>query len=73
MDIRILKDAASSDHVHIEYPPRLSVSDILKKLKGRISSLLQKDFLILKEDIGDSTFGHLVTERGVQVISQKSW
>jgi len=48
MDIRILKGAVSSDHVHIEYPPRLSVSVILKNLKGRSSRLLQKEFPDLK-------------------------
>ena len=45
-DIRILKGVVSKDHVHmhIEYPPNLSVSDIVKKLKGRSSRKLQIEF-----------------------------
>ena len=45
-DIRILKGVVSKDHVHmhIEYPPNQSVSDIVKKLKGRSSRKLQMEF-----------------------------
>ena len=45
-DIRILKGVVSKDHVHmhIEYPPSLSVSDIVKKLKWRTSRKLQMEF-----------------------------
>ena len=45
-DIRILKGVVSKDHVHmhIEYPPSLSVNDIVKKLKGRSSRKLQMEF-----------------------------
>jgi putative transposase len=45
-DIRILKGVVSKDHVHmhIEYPPNKSVSDIVKKLKGRSSRKLQMEF-----------------------------
>ena len=41
-DMRILKGVVSKDHVHlhIEYPPNKSVSDIVKKLKGRSSRKL---------------------------------
>ena len=51
MDIEILKGVVSKDHVHmhIEYPPKLSVSSILKQLKGRSSRLLQKEFPHLKK------------------------
>ncbi len=50
LDIRILKGVVSSDHVHLhlEYPPKLSVSEISKQLKGRSSSKLQKDYPQLK-------------------------
>ena len=50
-DITILKGAVSKDHVHmhIEYPPKLSVSDIVKSLKGRSSNLLQDEFPELKK------------------------
>ena len=45
-DIRILKGVVSKDHVHmhIEYPPNMSVSDIVKKLKGRTSRKLQMEY-----------------------------
>ena len=51
MDIRILKGAVSTDHVHmhIEYPASISVSEIVKMLKGRSSCLLQKEFPHLKK------------------------
>jgi len=50
LELRILKGVVSSDHVHmhIEYPPRLSVSEISKKLKGRSSTKLQKEYPELK-------------------------
>ena len=45
-DIRILKGVVGKDHVHIhiEYPPKKSVSDIVKKLKGRSSRKIQEEF-----------------------------
>ena len=46
-DVRILKGAVSKDHVHmlIEYRPSLSISDFVKRVKGRSSRLLQQEFL----------------------------
>ena len=48
-DIRILKGVISKDHVHIhiEYSPSKSVSDLVKRLKGRTSRRLQEEFLEL--------------------------
>jgi putative transposase len=45
-NVQILKGVVSKDHVHIhiEYPPSLSISDLVKKLKGRTSRLLQQEF-----------------------------
>ena len=45
-DVRILKGVVSKDHVHmhIEYPPSKSISDLVKGLKGRSSRMLQKEF-----------------------------
>jgi len=58
-DIRILKGVVSKDHVHmhIEYPPRISISNIVKKLKGRASRNLQREFPALNKDIGVATSG----------------
>ena len=51
LEIRILKGVVSSDHVHIhiEYPPKISVSEISKQLKGRSSSKLQMEFTHLRK------------------------
>src|ERR687893_731721 len=45
-DVRILKGVVSKDHVHmlLEYPPSKSVSDLVKRLKGRTSRILQHEF-----------------------------
>lgn len=50
-DIRILKGVVSKDHVHmlIEYPPSKSISDIVKRLKGRTSRLLQQEYRELEK------------------------
>jgi len=50
-DITILKGAVGNDHVHMhmEYPPFLSMSDIAKKFKGRTSRKLQQEFPHLKQ------------------------
>ena len=49
-DVEILKGVVSVDHVHmhIEYPPSKSVSDLLKRMKGRTSRILQQEFPSLK-------------------------
>ena len=50
-DIKILKGVVSKDHVHmhIEYAPSQSLSDIVKRLKGRTSRLLQQEYPSLKK------------------------
>ncbi len=50
-DIRIRKGTVSKDHVHmhIEYPPSKSISEIVKKLKGRTSRMLQQEYPELKK------------------------
>ena len=50
-DIRISSGVVSKDHVHmlIEYPPRISISDLVKRLKGRTSRMLQREFPLLKK------------------------
>ena len=36
LDVQILKGVVSNDHIHLHlsYPPKLSVSDLVKKIKG---------------------------------------
>lgn len=50
-DAEILKGVVSSDHVHmhVSYRPSSSVSDLVKKLKGRSSRKLQQEFPELKK------------------------
>ena len=50
-DVRILSGVVSTDHVHmhIEYPPSLRISDLVKRLKGRSSRLLQKEHPALEK------------------------
>jgi len=50
-DVRILKGVVSKDHVHmlIEYPPKTSLSDLVKRLKGRTSRILQQEFPQLRK------------------------
>ena len=46
LDIQILKGVVSKDHIHLHlsYPPKLSISDMVKRLKGRSSRLLLSEF-----------------------------
>ena len=45
-NVHVLKGVVSNDHVHIhvEYPPSLSMSNLVKRMKGRTSRLLQEEF-----------------------------
>lgn len=45
-DVKILKGVVSKDHIHIhvEYRPSLSISDLVKRLKGRTSRRLQEEY-----------------------------
>jgi putative transposase len=50
-DIVIMKGVVSKDHIHmhINYRPSQSISNIVKKLKGRTSRKLQQEFPNLKK------------------------
>jgi len=50
-DVRILTGVVSQDHVHmlLEYPPSISVSDLVKRLTGRTSRILQHEFPELRK------------------------
>jgi len=50
-DVEILKGVVSKDHVHIhiEYPPKVRISDLVKRLKGRSSRRIQEEFPELKK------------------------
>ena len=50
-DVTILKGVVSKDHVHlhIEYSPSIKISELMKRIKGRSSRLLQQEYPKLKE------------------------
>ena len=50
-DVKILKGVVSKDHIHmlIEYPPAKSISELVKRLKGRTSRRLQEEFPQLRK------------------------
>ena len=50
-EVEILKGVVSKDHIHIhiEYPPRLSISQLVKRMKGRTSRMLQTEYPKLKK------------------------
>jgi len=54
-DVQILKGVVSKDHIHmhVEYSPSLSISVLVKKLKGRSSRILQQEF----PDLGKKYWG----------------
>ena len=45
-DINIIQGRVSKDHVHIyvSYPPKLSVSEMVRLMKGRSSRKIQEEF-----------------------------
>jgi len=50
-DVKILKGVVSKDHVHmhIEYPPSKRISNLMQRMKGRTSRLLQQEYPELKK------------------------
>ena len=58
LDIQILKGVVRKDHIHlhISYPPRVSISDIVKRLKGRSSRMLLQEFPELRRRYWGSHF-----------------
>ena len=51
LDVQILKGVVSKDHIHLHlsYPPKLSISELLKRLKGRSSRKLLQEYPHLKK------------------------
>ena len=56
-DVRILKGVVSKDrvHMHVEYPPKLSLSNLVKHLKVR--GVCKMNSLSLRKDIGVVIYG----------------
>lgn len=51
LDIQILKGVVSKDHIHLHlsYPPKVSISELIKRLKGRSSRKLLQEYPHLKK------------------------
>ena len=51
MDYYIIRNGISKDpvHLHVSYPPKVSVSDLVKRLKGRSARLMLEEFVELKK------------------------
>ena len=51
LDVRILKGVVSKDHVHLHlsYPPKLSISEMIKRIKSRSARMLLDEFSELKK------------------------
>jgi putative transposase len=59
MDIEIIKGHVSRDHVHImvSVPPYISVSEMMKRIKGRTSRKLLDEYKGLKKAFWGNIFG----------------
>ncbi len=69
LGVEIINGVLSSDHVHmfVSIPPKLSVSDFMRKIKGRSSYLVQKEFPALKKRYWGQRFwgrGYFSTTNG---------
>lgn len=51
LGVTIVKGVLARDHVHmmVSIPPRLSVSDVVRRMKGRSSHKVQREFPALKK------------------------
>jgi len=70
MDVMILKGVVSKDHVHlhVSYRPKISVSDLVKRLKGRSARLMLDEFAELKKRYWGQHLWGKVMERGAPGI-----
>ncbi|MCC6600549.1 MAG: IS200/IS605 family transposase [Crocinitomicaceae bacterium] len=66
-DVKILKGVISKDHVHIhiEYSPSKSISNLVKRMKGRTTRRLQEEF----PELGKRYLGRNFWEIGYGVWS----
>ena len=57
-EIRMVRGVVSKDHVHIlvSAPPALAPSEVMRRIKGRTSSLLFEDFPHIKKGYGGRHF-----------------
>ena len=46
LDVQIIKGNVSRDHIHlyVSYPPKISISELVRRIKGRTSRKIQEEF-----------------------------
>ena len=51
LGVEIVKGVLAQDHVHmfLSVPPKYSISDVMRRIKGRSSRRLQQEFPVLKK------------------------
>jgi putative transposase len=52
LDVSILKGVVSKDHVHlhVSYAPKLSISELVRRLKGRSAKILLEEYSELRRN-----------------------
>ncbi len=65
-----VRGVLSSDHVHMfeSVPPKLAISDLVRKIKGRSSQKIQREFPAIKKRYWGQRFwgrGYFSTTNGV--------
>ena len=58
LDVRIIKGVVSSDHVHLHlsYPPKRSVSEVVRRIKARSARKLLAEYPSLKKRYWGGSF-----------------
>lgn len=61
LGVHIVKGVLARDHVHmfLSIPPKLSLSDVMQRIKGRSSRRIQMEFSDLRNAIGEDAFGRV--------------
>ena len=72
--VDIIRGVLSSDHVHVfvSVQPKLAISDLMLKMKGRSSHKVQREFPHLKKRYWGGTFGEGATFQPPTVRSLKT-
>ena len=70
LDVTIIKGVLSDNHIHmfVEIPPKLSVSDFMRRIKGCTSRKIQQEFPELKKRYWGQRFwarGYFCTTSGL--------
>jgi len=78
-EVDILRGVLSSDHVHmfVSVPPKIAISDLVRRMKGRSSHKVQREFPVLRRRFWGRRFwgrGYFSTTNGAiteDIVLQK--